>query len=84
MIKLGIIEPSDSEWSSALHMVPKNNCDWRPFGDYRSVKAQTVSDRYSIPHIQDFTQRFAGAKVFSKIDLIRTYYRLPHVVHALL
>ena len=24
MIKLGVIEPSDSEWSSALHMVPKN------------------------------------------------------------
>ena len=23
MIKLGVIEPSDSEWSSALHMVPK-------------------------------------------------------------
>ena len=27
MIKLGVIEPSDSEWSSALHMVPKKNCD---------------------------------------------------------
>ena len=23
MIKLGVIEPSDSEWSSALHKVPK-------------------------------------------------------------
>ena len=27
MIKLGGIEPSDSEWSSALHMVPKKNGD---------------------------------------------------------
>ena len=27
MIKLGVIEPSDSEWSSALHMVPKKNAD---------------------------------------------------------
>ena len=42
-----------------------------------SVKAQTVSDGYPIPHIQDFTQRFAGAKVFSKIDLVRTYYQIP-------
>ena len=46
-------------------------------GDYRSLNAQTVPDRYLIPHIQDYTQRLAGSEVFLKIDLVRAYYQIP-------
>ena len=42
MIKLGVIEPSDSEWSSALHMVRKKK--WRLETMWRLQKLER-SDR---------------------------------------
>ncbi len=51
MLELGIIRPSSSNWSSALHMVPKHTPgDWRPCGGFCGLNRITVSDRYPFPH----------------------------------
>ena len=74
---MGIIRRSSSPWASPLHLVPKPSGGWRPCGDYRRLNAATLQDRYSLPHIQDFAARLDGAKIFSKVDLIRGYHQVP-------
>ncbi|XP_064476373.1 uncharacterized protein LOC135390566 [Ornithodoros turicata] len=75
MLSIGVARPSSSNWSSALHMVPKKTGDWRPCGDFRALNLVTTTDRYPLPRLQDFTSNLHGAKIFSKIDLMKAYHQ---------
>ncbi|XP_064483070.1 uncharacterized protein LOC135395913 [Ornithodoros turicata] len=77
MLSIGVARPSSSNWSSPLHMVPKKTGDWRPCGDFRALNLVTTPDRYPLPRLQDFTSNLHGAKIFSKIDLMKAYHQIP-------
>ncbi|CAE1296734.1 unnamed protein product [Acanthosepion pharaonis] len=78
MLDLGIIRPSSSPFASPLHMVPKaQEGAWRPCGDYRRLNAQTVPDKYPVPNLADFAISLQGARVFTKIDLRKTFLSNP-------
>ena len=77
MLKAGIVRPSRSNWASPLHMVPKKDgVSWRPCGDYRQLNAITKKDKYPVPHINFFTSRLHGKKIFSKLDIVKAYYHI--------
>ena len=77
MSQAGIVRRSKSAWSSPLHMVPKEDGTWRPCGDFRRLNDATDTDKYPVPHLQDFSAQLQGCRHFSKVDLIRGYHQIP-------
>lgn len=83
MLDMGIIRPSSSSWSSALHVVPKSTPQgWQPCGDYRALNNVTVPDQYPIPRIHaidDFPQPNTVKRLREFLGLVDFYRQFkPH------
>ena len=76
MVREGIIEPSDSAWSSSPVMVPKPNKKHRFCNDYRDVNVVTKKDAYPLPNIDSILDKLRIAKYISKIDLSEAYVQI--------
>ena len=81
MEELGVISRvsanSNTNWSSALHIVCKPNQKPRPVGDYRKLNEKVIVDSYPLPQIRNISQKLFGAKYFTKIDLKSAYWNIP-------
>ena len=73
----GIIEPSESAWSSCPVIVPKADGKIRFCIDYRAVNEVTRKDAYPLPHMDVLLDNLRDARYLSKIDLSQAYHQMP-------
>jgi hypothetical protein len=76
MLKMGIIEPSDSDWSSPIVLVKKSDGSERFCVDYRKLNKITIKDKYPMPSIESKLNKLYGSKYFTSLDCFSGYWQI--------
>lgn len=76
MLEAGVIEPSNSDWSTPIVMVKKPNHTYRFCLDFRKVNSVTKKDAYPLPYMSQILDRLRAAKYISTLDLSQAYHQI--------
>ncbi len=77
MLRLGVIEPSRSPWSSPIVMVPKPDGTLRFCNDFRRLNEVSEFDGYPMPRVDELLDRLGGTRYISTLDLTKGYWQVP-------
>lgn len=76
LLASGVIQESQSPFSSPVVVVRKKNGDVRLCIDYRKLNLQTVKDAYALPNLEEIFSALKGSRWFSVLDLKSGYYQI--------
>ncbi|XP_021347384.1 uncharacterized protein K02A2.6-like [Mizuhopecten yessoensis] len=78
MVEMKVIEKVEkpTEWVSALVIVPKPNGKLRLCLDPRNLNKYIRREHFKLPTREEIMSKFAGAKVFSKLDASSGFWQL--------
>ncbi len=77
LLSAGIIEPSQSEWSSPPIPVKKKDGSIRIVVDYRKLNSVTIPMPFYMPSTEEIISSLGNAKVMSKLDLAKGFHQVP-------
>ena len=76
MLAIGIIQESNSAWSSPTVLVKKKCGTTRFCIHYRRLNQVMKVDAYPLPHIEDSLNPLRGARFFCSLDLASGYWQV--------
>ena len=76
MLAIGIIQESNSAWSSPTVLVKKKDGTTRFCINYRRLNQVMKVDAYPLPHIEDSLNTLGGASFFCSLDLASGYWQV--------
>ncbi|KAH0815056.1 hypothetical protein GEV33_007735 [Tenebrio molitor] len=77
MLAEGVIEPSNSPWSSPIVLAKKKDGKHRFCIDFRKVNEVTRKDAYPLPFINVILDKLQRARYISTIDLKSGHWQVP-------
>lgn len=78
MLRLGVIEPSNSPWASPVVIVRKKNTEKHRFCvDYRILNSASLRDSYPLPLVSETLDKLKDAKYLSSLDIKSAYWQVP-------
>lgn len=77
MLNKGIIEKSNSPWSSPVVLVKKKDNTYRFCVDYRKLNSVTEKDAYAIPYVTHTLDKLRNSRYLSSIDIKSAYWQVP-------